>query len=43
MYFSKTELYERGKYGAPKLNVFMFWYPVVNPKSGPDYSVFIRK
>jgi hypothetical protein len=27
--------------GAPKSNVLMS--PVANPKSGPDYSVFITK
>jgi hypothetical protein len=33
----------RRKNGAPKSNVFTSRSPVANPKSGPDYSVFIMK
>jgi hypothetical protein len=29
--------------GAPKTNVFTSGSPVANPKSGPDYSVFLMK
>jgi hypothetical protein len=29
--------------GAPKTNMFTSRSPVANPKSGPDYSVFLIK
>jgi hypothetical protein len=32
---------ERERNGAPKSNVLTSRFPVANPKSGPDYSVFI--
>jgi hypothetical protein len=35
--------YMRERNGAPKQNVLMSRSPVANPKSGPDYSVFIIK
>jgi hypothetical protein len=34
---------ERERYGAPKSNVLTSRSSVANPKSGPDYSVFIMK
>jgi hypothetical protein len=34
---------EREKNGAPKLHVLTSGSLVANPKSGPDYSVFIIK
>jgi hypothetical protein len=33
----------RQRNGAPRSNVFTSRSPVANPKSGPDYSVFIMK
>jgi hypothetical protein len=42
-YFSKAKLYERERNGSPKLNVLTSGSPVANPKSGPDYSLFITK
>jgi hypothetical protein len=33
---------ERERNGTPKSNVFMSRSPVANPKSGSDYSVFIK-
>jgi hypothetical protein len=34
---------ERERNGAPKSNVLTFGSLVADPKSGPDYSVFIMK
>jgi hypothetical protein len=34
---------ERERHCAPKSNVLTSGSPVANPKSGPDYSVFIIK
>jgi hypothetical protein len=42
-YFSKAKLNEREKKnGVTKSNILTSGSPVANPKSGPDYSAFIR-
>jgi hypothetical protein len=41
--FMKERERERERNGAPKSNVLTSGSPMANPKSGPDYSVFIMK
>ena len=38
-----AQIRRREKSGAPKSHVLMSGSLVANPKSGPDYSVFIMK
>jgi hypothetical protein len=41
---AQIRIIQRGeRNGAPKSNVLIYWSPVANPKSGPDFSAFIMK
>jgi hypothetical protein len=42
-YMRERERGGRERNGAPKSNVLTSGFRVTNPKSGPDYSAFIKK